>query len=114
MTVPEVMGVFFAQRDIGGGQKQMIELGLPGVIGATKGLNIPRYPKLPDIMKAKKKELKEIELADLGIDPATGRVAIEKLEIVPERSGATMLEGSLDEQVDELIRVLKEDEKVIA
>jgi len=102
-----------AQCDIGGGQKRVIELGIPGVIGATKGLNTPRYPKLPDIMKAKKKEIKEIDLADFGIDAASGRVAIEKLEIVPERNGATMLDGSLDEQVDELIRVLKEDEKVL-
>jgi len=102
-----------ARCDIGGGQKQFIELGLPGVIGATKGLNIPRYPKLPDIMKAKKKEVKQVDLADLGIDADSGRVAIQKLEIVPERSGVTMLEGSLDEQVDELIRILKEDEKVI-
>ncbi len=103
-----------AQREIGGGQKQVIELGLPGVIGATKGLNIPRYPKLPDIMKAKKKEIKEIGLADLGIDPASGRVVIEKLEIVAERSGATMMQGSVDEQVSELIRILKEDESVLS
>ncbi len=100
--------------EIGGGQKQVIELGLPAVIGATKGLNVPRYPKLPDIMKAKKKELKEFELAELGIEPSTGRVSIEKLEIVPERCGATMLEGSIDEQVDELVRVLKEDEKILS
>jgi electron transfer flavoprotein beta subunit len=102
-----------AQCEIGGGQKQVIELGMPCVIGATKGLNIPRYPKLPAIMKAKKKEIKEIELADFGIDAASGRVVIENLEIVPERSGATMLQGSMDEQVSELIRILKEDEKVL-
>ncbi len=84
------------------------------MIGATKGLNIPRYPKLPDIMKARKKEIKEIGLADLGIDPASGRVVIEKLEIVAERSGATMMQGSVDEQVSELIRILKEDESVLS
>ena len=46
----------------------MIEMNLPCVIGATKGLNEPRYPKFPDIMKAKKKEIREIEISSLGID----------------------------------------------
>jgi len=102
-----------AQRESGGGAKQVIEMGLPCVIGATKGLNEPRYPKFPDIMKAKKKELKEIGLSDLGIDVAQGRVTIENLEPVPERSGAKMLEGSVGDQVIELVRILKEDEKVL-
>lgn len=101
------------QRETGGGEKQVIEMGLPCVVGATKGLNEPRYPKFPDIMKAKKKELKEIDLSDLGIDVAQGRVTIENLESVPERSGAKMLEGSVDDQVTELVRILKEEEKVL-
>ncbi|WP_022666893.1 electron transfer flavoprotein subunit beta/FixA family protein [Desulfospira joergensenii] len=101
-----------AERETGGGEKQVIEMGLPCVVGATKGLNEPRYPKFPDIMKAKKKEIKEMNLADLGIDEA-GAVVIEKLEPVPERSGAKMLEGSVDEQVTELVRILREDEKVL-
>ena len=44
-----------AQRETDGGEKQVIEMSLPCVIGTTKGLNEPRYPKVPDIMKAKKK-----------------------------------------------------------
>jgi electron transfer flavoprotein beta subunit len=101
------------QKETGGGEKQVIEMGFPCVIGATKGLNEPRYPKFPDIMKAKKKEIKEMTLPELGIDASTGRVVIEKLEIVPERSGAKMLSGSVDEQVTELVRILKIDEKVL-
>ena len=102
-----------AEREIGGGVKQVIEIGLPCVIGATKGLNEPRYPKFPDIMKAKKKEIKQMDLSDLGIDASKGRVKVEKLEIVPERAGAKMLEGAVDEQVTELVRILKQDEKVL-
>jgi electron transfer flavoprotein beta subunit len=88
-------------------------MSLPCVIGATKGLNEPRYPKFPDIMKAKKKEIKEIDLLDLGIEASQGKVTLEKLESVPERSGAKMLEGSVDDQVTELVRILKDDEKVL-
>jgi len=102
-----------AQRESGGGEKQVIQMSLPCVIGATKGLNEPRYPKFPDIMKAKKKQITELDLADLGIDVSQGKVTIENLEPVPERSGATMLEGSVDDQVTELVRILKEDEKVL-
>ncbi len=106
-------GKAVAQRETGGGKKQVLEMALPCVIGATKGLNEPRYPKFPDIMKAKKKEIKDISLSDLGIDAASAKVSMVKLDAVPERSGGKMLEGSVDAQVTELIRVLKEEEKVI-
>jgi len=106
-------GKAIAQREIEGGEKQVIQMNLPCVIGATKGLNEPRYPKFPDIMKAKKKEIKEIDLLDLGIEASQGKVTLEKLESVPERSGAKMLEGSVDDQVTELVRILKDDEKVL-
>ena len=105
-------GKALTERETGGGEKQVIEMNLPCVIGATKGLNEPRYPKFPDIMKAKKKEIREIEISSLGIDESKGMVVIEKLESVPERSGARMLEGSVDEQVTELVRILKKDEKI--
>jgi len=106
-------GKAVAEREIGSGEKQVIRLNLPCIIGATKGLNEPRYPKFPDIMKAKKKEIKEIELSELDIDEETGKTRLIKLESVPERSGAKMLEGALEAQVDELVRILKEDEKVL-
>ncbi len=102
-----------AQRDIGGGEKQVIQMKLPCLIGATKGLNEPRYPKFPDIQKAKKKEIKEMDLSALGLDVSSQKLTIEKLEIIPERSGAKMLEGSVDAQVTELVRILKEEEKVL-
>ena len=106
-------GKAVAEQETGGGDKQVLELSLPCVIGATKGLNEPRYPKFPDIMKAKKKELREIDIADLGIDLSQGRICLETLEIVPERAGAKMLEGDTDAQVAELVRILREEEKVI-
>ena len=111
LTIDE--GKVIAQREAEGGEIQVIEMSFPCVIGATKGLNEPRYPKFPDIMKAKKKEIKEIALLELGIEASQGKVMIEKLESVPERSGAKMLAGSVDDQVTELVRILKEDEKVL-
>ena len=105
-------GKAVVEREVGGGSREVLEMAVPCVVGATKGLNEPRYPKFPDIMKAKKKEVKQVALADLGVDPAAG-TALQKLEPVPERSGAKMLDGGLKEQVVELVRILKEDEKVL-
>ncbi len=102
-----------AERETGGGEKQVLQLTMPCVIGATKGLNDPRYPKFQAIMKAKKKEIKEMDLPGLGVEAGSPATVIKSLEIVPERSGAKLLGGSTDDQVTELVRVLKEDEKVL-
>jgi len=102
-----------AERESGGGEKQIIEMALPCVIGATKGLNEPRYPNFPNVMKAQKKEIKEIDLSDLDIDLSQSKVVIENLVSVPKRSGAKMLTGSVDDQVTELVKILKENEKVL-
>ena len=48
---------------------ETLEIDLPAVITADLRLNEPRYVKLPDIMKAKKKPLETIAFADLGVDP---------------------------------------------
>ncbi len=102
-----------AEREIGGGDREVLEVSLPAIIGVTKGLNEPRYPKFPDIMKAKKKSVNLIPISELGIDESSGKNRLIKLESVPERSGAKILQGSVQEQVAELVRVLKEDEKVL-
>lgn len=99
-------------REIGGGAREVLEVNLPCILGATKGLNEPRYPKLPDILKAKKKEIKRLEMSDLGI----GREALcrlTRLEPVQERSHARILEGTTQEMVDSLVKILREEEKVI-
>ena len=74
---------------------------------------MPRYPKFPDIMKAKKKEIKTVAIADLGVSVDEARSELVKLEKVPERSGAKMLGGDVRQAVEELVKILKEEEKVI-
>lgn len=99
--------------EAGGGDREVIEMPMPCVIGANKGLNVPRYPKLPDILKAKKKPLKEIVLAELGIGQSAFGSRVTVLEAVPERGAARMLEGSVREMVERLVHQLKEVEKVL-
>jgi electron transfer flavoprotein beta subunit len=106
-------GVATVEREIGGGSREVVEMPLPAVIGATRGLNEPRYPKLPDILKAKKKEVKQINIAELGLDLSSPQTEIVNLEAVPERGQARMMEGSTLEMVEELVRILKEEDKVL-
>lgn len=117
-VVTEVVGVDLAdgkatvERETGGGTRELLEVITPCVFGATKGLNEPRYPKLPDILKAKKKEVMQVEMSDLGLADTTGNTEIVEITQVPERSGATMLEGSPREASEKLVAILME-EKVI-
>ncbi len=95
--------------DLGSGEVAVMELPLPCVIAATKGLNEPRYPKLPDILKAKRKPVKEINLSELIPDDLTQRASIISLEAVPEKGQATILEGSTTQAVNKLVDLLMED-----
>ncbi|HXF07071.1 MAG TPA: electron transfer flavoprotein subunit beta/FixA family protein [Candidatus Acidoferrales bacterium] len=79
---------------------QTIEVDLPAVISADLRLNEPRYVKLPDIMKAKKKPLDTVALADLGVEPAPA-LKIVKTEAPAARSGGRKV-GSAEELVKEL------------
>lgn len=94
------------ERDVDGG-KETIEGSLPIVVGADKSLNEPRYPKLKDIMQAKKKPIETVEAA-------AGEVALETIAITappPRPDGRVVGEGP--EAVEELIRLLREEAKVI-
>lgn len=97
-----------AEREVDGGGREVVELDLPCVVGATRGLNEPHYPKLPEILQAKKKEIRVIPLADLGVAPEAGCTELSGLVAAPERGRARMLEGSVAEQVDQLLDLLQQ------
>jgi electron transfer flavoprotein beta subunit len=99
--------------EMGGGDREVIEMTMPCVIGATKGLNEPRYPKLPDILKAKKKPFIEIDLADLGIATSSASATMMLLTQVKERGAATMMNGSVRKMVEDLLNRLENDDKVL-
>ncbi len=96
------------ESDQGNSEMAIMELDLPCVIAATKGLNEPRYPKLPDILKAKRKPVKEFALQDLVPEKPVDRASIVSLEAVPEKGQATLLEGSVTEAVGKLVEIFRE------
>ena len=86
-------------REIDGGL-QTVELTLPAIVTTDLRLNEPRYAKLPDIMKAKKKPMAVKTPADLGVEVAS-KVTLLKVESPAERKGGIKV-GSVDELVDKL------------
>ena len=96
------------------GARGVVEMPLPCIVGASKGLNLPSYPTLPAIMKARKKEVKIIELESLAIEQPVSRMEIRELTPAVEARGAKELKGPPQEAVAELIRILREEAKVLA
>ncbi|KRX10876.1 hypothetical protein PPERSA_03093 [Pseudocohnilembus persalinus] len=92
-------------REIDGGL-QTVSFQLPGVITCDLRLNTPRFAKLPNIMKAKKKPLETLKLSDLGVDTGCN-IQVIKVEEPEKRQGGVKVEN-----VDELINKLKNEAKV--
>ncbi len=93
-------------REVDGGL-ETIGFTLPGIITSDLRLNEPRYASLPGIMKARKKEIKEVVAADLGAD-ITPRLTINSLEPPSQKEA-----GQKVETVEELIGLLHDEAKVI-
>ena len=93
-------------REIDGGL-QTLELTIPAIITTDLRLNEPRYASLPNIMKAKKKELNVISASEMGID-INSRTELLSVELPPSREA-----GIIVETVDQLVDKLKNEAKVI-
>ncbi len=94
-------------REVDGGL-QTVTVTLPAIVTADLRLNEPRYASLPNIMKAKKKQLDTTTPADLGVD-VTPRVTLMGVELPAERSA-----GITVEDVTQLVDKLKNEAKVIS
>ncbi|MBD1381148.1 electron transfer flavoprotein subunit beta/FixA family protein [Metabacillus arenae] len=101
-------------RDVEGDQ-EVIETTLPLLVTAQQGLNEPRYPSLPGIMKAKKKPLEELELDDLDLNEDDVEAKTKTLEIFlpPSKEAGKVLQGDIEDQVKELVSLLRTEAKVI-
>ena len=93
-------------REVDGGL-ETIKVSLPAIITTDLRLNEPRYPSLPGIVKAKKKPLEEIPVAELGVD-LSPKVKVISMELPAERSAGVKVES-----VAELVEKLKSEAKVI-
>jgi len=90
------------------GDSETLDVSLPALFTAQQGLNEPRYPSLPGIMKAKKKPFTELSLADLGlsvadISPKTKQIS---LHLPPKRQAGQILSGDTREQSLKLASII--------
>ena len=99
-------GKAVGHREIDGGV-EVVEVPLPAVITVTKGKHEPRYPSLKGIMAAKKKPLEEKEA-----QVAAPRLKVKSMGPPAERAAGKIVGNGVD-AVPELVRLLKEEAKVL-
>ena len=104
LTIAE--GKATCEREIDGGI-EVVETSLPAVITCQKGLNEPRYPSLKGVMAAKKKTVEQV-----NVSAESPKVTIENYTYPEARKGGRFLGKSM-EDVPELVRLLKEEAKVL-
>jgi electron transfer flavoprotein beta subunit len=104
-------GVVTAKRELEGGVKGVVRLRTPALVTCQLGLNIPRYPTLPNIMKAKKKEIEAVPATELlKVEPLTHTASFHP----PAKKGSgVVLEGDVACLVDQVIGILKEKTAVL-
>jgi electron transfer flavoprotein beta subunit len=104
-------GVVTAKRELEGGIKGVARVRLPALVTCQLGLNVPRYPTLPNIMKAKKKEIIVIPVPELLHEEPLAMT----VQFYPpaRKGGGIVLEGDVAELADRLIGILKEKTAVL-
>ncbi len=103
--------VVTARRELEGGVKAIVRFRLPAVVTCQLGLNTPRYPTLPNIMKVRQKELLAFPVADFLTEES---LTITEKMYLPEKKGrARVLEGDVSQLADQLLAILKEKTTVL-
>jgi electron transfer flavoprotein beta subunit len=104
-------GTVTAKRELEGGVKGVVTLSTPAVVTCQLGLNVPRYPTLPNIMKAKKKELTARPFTDfLGEDALASTMSFHP---PAKKGGGIVIEGDVGPLVDQLVEILKDKTVVL-
>lgn len=103
-------------RELEGGLNEVLEMSTPAVLTIQSGINQPRYPTLPGIMKAKKKRLDVKKAADLGVTElgeAGSKTKFHKIFFPVSEHKAEILEGDAKTAAKKLVDKLKNEAKVI-
>lgn len=99
--------------ELTGGAANTYEMTRPCVIGAGRGLNTPRYPTFPDVVKSKKKPIKTFAVSDLLVDKAVSGMKIVGLEPLKQTREPREIKGDATAAAHKIIDILKQEAKVI-
>lgn len=94
------------------GDTEVVQVSLPALVTAQQGLNEPRYPSVPGIMKAKRKQIARVAAADLGVDLSPRTAVTSVFQASQNRLNRTVA-GTAAEQAAELVRLLRGEAKII-
>lgn len=99
-------GTITAKRELEGGIKGVVKFKTPAVLTCESGLNVPRYPTLPNILKTRNKEIQTVPVSALSDD---GSLLITSMFYPPlKQSRGMVLEGDVAEMADRLVGILKQ------
>ncbi len=104
------------KREIEGGSTEVYEVNGPCIVACNKGLNTPRYPSLPGLMKAKKKPLTTLSLEDVGVSEADRKVKYTNFQLPPEKPPGKKFETDDNNKRDivkEVVSLLRNEAKVL-
>lgn len=104
-------GIITAKRELEGGVKAVVKLRPPALFTCQLGLNTPRYPTLPNIMKAKKKEILSFPITDFLKEKEL--VTTSRAYSPAKKGSGVVLEGDVNDLAGKLISILKEKTKVV-
>ena len=103
-------GTLTGKHDVDAGSESF-SLVLPAVITTQQGLNEPRYPTLPNIMKSKKKEIKRLPLDSFGITP---KLRISGVEVQVKERKRHILDGKeVEQSAAELVSLLRNEARIL-
>lgn len=93
------------QRELEGGNREVIEMQLPAAITVQSGVNTPRYPSLTNKLRARKQQLITIDSSNMTIPRKSQRIVKSYL---PAPVSGVFIEGTIEEQADKLVRIIHE------
>lgn len=102
-----------AEREIDEGAKEQLSFSTPCVLGVGKGAYTPKLPNLMGVMKAKKVVIPKKIPSDLGLSDLSPAVVPTRLFAPPEKPQGRIIPGEPETAVKELVRLLKEEAKVL-
>ncbi len=105
--------IAIVDTEFSGGDINTLKLSVPCVLGAGRGLNTPKYPTFPDIVKSRKKKIEKIALADLNIEPLRAKMEIVRLFPLEQKRNPEEITGDAESAAQKILEILKNKAKVL-